>query len=450
MELGAWIRAQCLGMAEQNGDDKVKDDNSHALNAAPIAPEVTPLADPRNESSSTSGANVEEGTQLGEQEETEKDEDEEEEDEESEPHLKYTKLSGHLSAVFKNKDSASTCLTSSDKLIVGTHNGSVYIFSIPSLDILRTYKAHSASVTAISVSPYSPTLSLHNHPNKARNAPLNHSSVSSGAPTSSSGKLAADSSPGSKRTHPAASVQQQNNISDSLHIATSSLDGHVCVSSLVDQKQVTLRNFARPIQAVALSPDFKSSRVYLSGGLAGQLILTTGGRIGESENASTVNAAAAASGWLSQIGLSNSTGRDTILHQGEGGIKAIRWSLTDRFVAWVNDTGIKVMRSNLALGSEDSELAWRRVGHFDRPDRQVWEENSASWKASIQWVDNRYLEKDDDKRTDMNGSQKFGAKTEKLLVGWGDTVWVINVYSEGSAARTGTSKAFKKPDILHR
>ena len=64
-----------------------------------------------------------------------------------------------------------------------------------------------------------------------------------------------------------------NTPSNQIYIASASIDGHVCVSSLVDPKDVTLRNFARPVQAVALSPDYKNDRSYLSGGLAGELIL---------------------------------------------------------------------------------------------------------------------------------------------------------------------------------
>ena len=375
-------------------------------------------------------------------------EEDEEEEDDTEPHLKYTKLTSHLNATFKNKDSASTCLTSGDKLIVGTHGGSVYIFSIPSLETLRTYKAHSASVTSISVSPHNCFITARNVDSTGQST--DRPRPPSRAPTvasTSSGLTSSPNSPRNQRTLGGAA----NSASSSTYIATSSIDGHVCVSAVLDQKDVTLRNFARPVQAVALSPDYRSSRSYLSGGLAGHLILTTGGRQGGKEDANTINAAAAASGWLGQIGLTSSSGRDVILHQGEGSIGAIKWSLSGRFVAWVNETGIKIMRSNCGLGSEDSELAWRRIGHVDRPKRKAWEENGALWKARLEWIDERYLEEEPSiDRKETNGLRKIEKKTEQLLIGWGDTIWILHIYSEGSAPRTGSSKGFKKPDIVHQ
>jgi vacuolar protein sorting-associated protein 41 len=89
------------------------------------------------------------------------------------------------------------------------------------------------------------------------------------------------------------------------------------VQSLVEHKDVQVRNFARPVQAVALSPDYKNDRTYVSGGLAGNLVLSVGGRAGTiSTSTTTGTAAAAASGWLGTIGLGTNTGKDTILHSG--------------------------------------------------------------------------------------------------------------------------------------
>ena len=257
---------------------------------------------------------------------------------------------------------------------------------------------------------------------------------------------------------------------DSIHIATSSIDGHVCVSSLFDQKDVTLRNYARPVRSVALSPNFKNDRTYLSGGLAGQLILTTGGRSGMSANANTNNAAAAASGWLGSVGLSQNTGKDTVLHSGEGPISSISWSLTGKYVAWVNEQGIKIMRSNLHLGSNEADLAWHRVGHIDRPTRRVWEDMASVWKARIQWVDENNLEcsresirplnprKERSNSVSSSSTVKTTPKSpprrdvpEKLLVGWGDIVWSIHVHPilVGSGSQ-GRIKSLRKPDIVNR
>lgn len=207
-----------------------------------------------------------------------------------------------------------------------------------------------------------------------------------------------------------------------------------------------LRNFARPVQAVALSPDYKNDRNYLSGGLAGNLILTNGGKSGVSANANTTSAAAAASGWLSSIGIGANTGRDTIIHSGEGSISAIKWSLSGKFVAWVNEQGIKIMRSDIKLDSEDADYAWKRIAHVDRPYRAQWEEMAGVWKARVEWINESNLETDEEDVPNSNGAQSSASasdalrlakngrpkrkKAEKLVVGWGDSAWVLQVTPE--------------------
>lgn len=207
-----------------------------------------------------------------------------------------------------------------------------------------------------------------------------------------------------------------------------------------------LRNFARPVQAVALSPEYKNDRNYLSGGLAGNLILTNGGKSGVSANANTTSAAAAASGWLSSIGIGANTGRDTIIHSGEGSISAIKWSLSGKFVVWVNEQGIKIMRSDIKLDSEDADYAWKRIAHVDRPYRAQWEEMAGVWKARVEWINESNLETDEEDMPQSNGTQSSASasdtlrlakngrpkrkKAEKLVVGWGDSAWVLQVTPE--------------------
>lgn len=231
-----------------------------------------------------------------------------------------------------------------------------------------------------------------------------------------------------------------------------------------------LRNFARPIQSVALSPEYKSDRSYLSGGLAGNLILTTGGRAGVSANANTNSAAAAASGWLGAIGLSSNTGRDTILHSGEGSISTIKWSLSGKFIAWVNEQGIKIMRSNVKLDSADSESAWKRIAHVDRPNRRGWEEMAGVWKARAEWIDDKNLESDGIEAPISNGSHPqpgtempkaqngTGSNTpgrkhkrlEKLVVGWGDTAWILHVNPGGAGiGKNVGERSVGSADIVH-
>ena len=258
----------------------------------------------------------------------------EEEEQDEEPRLKYVRLTGSLTSVYRSGDSTSSCAVAGDKMVMGTHNGNVHVLHIPTLRTLRTYRVHSASITSVSVSP----------------RPL---------PTRSPAPPTATADDSTSTTSLRTPRQQllPATPSNSVYIATSSIDGHVCIASLVDQKDIMLRNFARPVNAVALSPMYKSDRTYLSGGLAGNLILTVGGRKGVSANANTNSAAAAAQGFLGSIGLAANAGTDRILHSGEGSINTIAWSLSGKFVVWVNEQGIKVMRSNLHLKTDHLDHA---------------------------------------------------------------------------------------------
>ena len=233
--------------------------------------------------------------------------------------------------------------------------------------------------------------------------------------------------------------------SNQIHIATSSIDGKVCITSLVDPKDVLLRDFGRPVQAVALSPEYKSDRAYLSGGLAGKLMLTVGGRPGMSSKSITGGAAAAVPGWLGSIGLGAGTEKDTVLHSGEGAISTIRWSPSGKHVVWINEQGIKIMRSNVKLDSIDADHAWKRISHVDRPDGPGWEEMSGVWKGHAEWIDEDHLEtheqpwmrsKSEEATSEIESSTtpkraSNRKKIEKLVVGWGGTVWIIHVHPGG-------------------
>ena len=246
-----------------------------------------------------------------------------------------------------------------------------------------------------------------------------------------------------------------------IYIASASIDGNVCVQSLTDPKDVQLRNFGRPLKAVGLSPEYKSDRSYLSGGLAGNLVLTTGGRSGTSSKSSTAGGAvASASGWLGSIGLGADTGKDQILHSGEGTISTIKWSLSGKYVVWVNEKGIKIMRSNLHLESNDTEYGWKRISHTDHPNRPGWDEMAGIWKAHVEWIDEAGLESDDGYSV-PNGStgnsldppdvQRLKApqksrQVEKLVVGWSGTIWIMNVHPGSTGAGKEVSER-KKPRV---
>ncbi|KAI9724991.1 MAG: hypothetical protein M1812_000267 [Candelaria pacifica] len=358
---------------------------------------------------------------------------EEDDDEDEEPKLKYARLTSHLGGVYRNGDATSTFLVAGDKM---------HVLILPTFQTLRVYQAHKASVTAISVSPFPPPL-----PSGKPDAVNKLASQPQHTPTKAS-SVASTGSPSARSPRQQVVAATPSN---SIHIATASIDGNVCVYSLVDPKDVMLRNFARPVQAVALSPDFKNDKAYLSGGLAGNLILTVGGRSGTSSTATTTGAAASASGWLGSIGLGSNTGKDTVLHSGEGSIKTIKWSLSGKYVVWVNEQGIKIMRSNLHLDNADTESAWKRISHVDRPDGPGWEEMAGVWQGRAEWIDENNLESDEDFSINtsasqevfdgvsrLHGAQKNGLKGtrvrrgEKLVVGWGGTVWIMNVHPGGA------------------
>jgi hypothetical protein len=259
--------------------------------------------------------------------------------------------------------------------------------------------------------------------------------------------------------------------SNQIYIGSASIDGHVCVSSLIDPKDVTLRNFGRPVQAVALSPDYKSDRAYLSGGLAGELIHTSGAPLGVQSNANTSSASQTTQGWLGAIGLGGHGGKDTVLHSGEGTISGIKWSLSGKFVAWSNEYGIRIMRTDLHLDSADSDLAWKRVGFVERPNRRVWQDMAGLWKARMEWVDDQSLESDEDDAMALNGGHGSSKsettlphqrlpqaspavkkrKVEKLVIGWGDTAWIVRVYPGGpGSGKTVGEKSVGSAEIVYR
>ncbi|KPM44237.1 hypothetical protein AK830_g2303 [Neonectria ditissima] len=393
----------------------------------------------RREEAEVEEEDDEEEEEDGEEDEEEDDDDDEDEedddDEDEEPRLKYARLTQHLGPLYRNGDATSSFLVAGDKMIVGTHNGNINIIQLPMFQSLKVYHAHSASVTGISISPFPPPLPTDKPDAPPRLAPTGASSSASARPL--------DSSPAAASRKPRERPQIPKTPSNDIFVATSSMDGNVCVQSLIDMKDVQLRNFARPVQTVALSPEYKTDRTYLSGGTAGQLILTVGGAPGRSTSTTTGSAAAAASGWLGSMGIGSNTGKDTILHSGEGIISTIKWSLSGKYVVWLNEHGIKIMRSKLQLDSADAEDAWKRIGHIDRPQTEEWDTMASVWKGRVEWIDEQSVESDESEQSSLSKAvspateklkeQAVLAKKsiERLLVGWGGTIWIIHVHPGG-------------------
>ena len=305
-----------------------------------------------------------------------------------------------------------------------------HVIELPIFRSMRVYHAHSASVTGISISPFPVPLPT-DKPEQSR----------AGAQPGQARPSSRDSNALPAEKRPREAMQIPKTPSNDIYIATASMDGNVCVQSLVDLRDVALRNFARPVQAVALSPEYRTDRTYLSGGRAGQLILTVGAPTGRSKSTTTGTAAATASGWLGSMGIGANQGKDTILHSGEGTISSIKWSLSGKFVVWLNEFGIKIMRSNLRLDSSQADDAWKRIAHIDRPQTDEWETMAGVWKGRAEWIDEQVFEHESDsKEASAVEKPKEQAsqddKMERLLVGWGEKIWIIHVHPGG----VGTGK----------
>ena len=176
--------------------------------------------------------------------------------------------------------------------------------------------------------------------------------------------------------------------------------------------------------------------------------MTVGGQAGKSSTSNTTAGAPLGAGWLDAIGLGGSNGVDTIMHSGEGNISSIKWSLSGKFVVWVNEYGIKILRTSLHLGSEDLDWAWKRVNHIPRPTGDIWDEFASVWRASAEWIDEDGLESDNEEHATPSVVAKNGLEVdahsvrsdssarvkrvempkEKLIVGWGGTVWILNIF----------------------
>ncbi|KAH7104664.1 vacuolar protein sorting-associated protein 41 [Auriculariales sp. MPI-PUGE-AT-0066] len=173
-------------------------------------------------------------------------------DDDDEPALKYERLGGQAATLF-SKDSASTLAFHHDRLVVGTHMGMVHILDLTG-KVIKSYRPHSASVLDICVD--------------------------------STGDF----------------------------VATASVDGRVVVYSL-STPEVFSFDFKRPMRTVALEPNFgkRSTRAYVSGGMAGTLVMHE-------------------KGWLGH--------QQTTIGSDEGPIWLARWR--GQLIAWANDLGVKI------------------------------------------------------------------------------------------------------------
>lgn len=177
--------------------------------------------------------------------EVEEDGEDEEDEEEEEPRLKYSRITSLPPTVFTS-DALSTCLISETFFAFATHGGVIHLTDT-SLNLLRSYRAHRASILSLST--------------------------------------------------------------DGHYLASASMDGTVVVGSVTDAKDISAADFQRPVHSVAMDPNYKASRSYVSGGMAGKIIYSE-------------------KNWL---------GRrvDTILRESEETVIAVHW--VGSLLIWVTD-----------------------------------------------------------------------------------------------------------------
>ena len=116
------------------------------------------------------------------------------------------------------------------------------------------------------------------------------------------------------------------------YIGSCSHDGTIALTSLCTGESYS-HWYQRPVRAIALDPMYASRRVFATGGLAGQLVLSTRGWFGV---------------------------KDTIVHAGEGPVHAI--ACAGPMLAWANDVGVKVRRRAQRILSASGESSGVHLG----------------------------------------------------------------------------------------
>ncbi|GAV52482.1 hypothetical protein ZYGR_0AG04730 [Zygosaccharomyces rouxii] len=151
-----------------------------------------------------------------------------------------------------------------------------------------------------------------------------------------------------------------------IFFATASIDGTVAIGQIEDTANITLFDFKRPVQAVVLDADYKSSKTFVSGGMAGEVILSQRNWLG------------------SRVDITLSKDHGHIL-----GIYTI-----DDVIFWMNDAGItfysihtRTQLLNVPFPAEHSNT----------------------------------------QRPDLYRPQVHCPETDRIIVGWANHVWMFKV-----------------------
>lgn len=234
----------------------------------------------------------------------EEDDDDDEEEEEEPPLLKYTRITKLPASLF-SRDSISACLFLDEFFLFGTHSGLLHL-TRSDFTAIQTIKCHRSSI-----------LSIH---------------------------------------------------SEGAYFATASIDGTVVIGMIHDLANITAFDFKRPVQAVVLAADYKTSKTFVSGGMAGDVVLSQ-------------------RNWLGNR-------MDIVLSRGNGPIIGIY--TMDDVILWMNDAGItfcgihsKAQLLNVPFPQEGSNEVrpdlYRPHVHFPEVDRitVAWGNHIWMFKISL-------------------------------------------------------------------
>lgn len=245
-----------------------------------------------------------------ESEETEEYEEDSEE-EEYPPILKYTRITSKLPKSFFNRDSISSCKFTDDVFLFGTHSGILHI-TTTDFKPLQILKCHRSSILSI--------------------------------------------------------------YCDNINFATASMDGTVIIGSLDNPSQLTAFDFKRPVHSIILDDDYKTSQKFISGGMAGEIILSQ-------------------RNWLGNRS-------DITLSKGKGSILGI-YKLGN-IIFWFNDDGITFVDS----------ITKSKLLNIEYP--QAINKSDNNWDSDIS-------------RPDLFIPHVDFPESDRIMIGWGCNVWSLKV-----------------------
>lgn len=148
--------------------------------------------------------------------------------------------------------------------------------------------------------------------------------------------------------------------------ATASIDGTVAIGQIEDTTNITLFDFKRPVQAVVLDLDYKSTKTFVSGGMAGEVILSQRNWLGN------------------RVDITISKDHGHIL-----GIYTI-----DDIIFWMNDAGIT-----------------------------FYSTHTKTQLLNVPFP----IEHNNTQRPDLYRPQVHCPETDRIIVGWANHVWMFKV-----------------------